>query len=165
MSRNATSSVIMAAALAVAVGPALAQERGREGAQPEHEQAAPRASEPHAAEPHPGPKGYERPAEPKGWNARPATVDRGTYQHNFKAARTYHVGPFHPPQGWTQRRWSYGETLPRAYWAPEFFIGDYWLFGLEVPPSGYEWVRDGNDALLVDTNSGEILQVEYDVYG
>jgi len=25
-------------------------------------------------------------------------------------------------------------------------------------------VRDGNDALLIDTNTGEILQVEYGVF-
>jgi Ni/Co efflux regulator RcnB len=154
----------MAAVLAFAITPALAQERGgREGGAVER--AAPHMSEPRAAEPHPGPRGYQRPAEPQGWNARPATVDRGAYQHNFKAARTYHVGPFHPPEGWSPRRWSYGEVLPRAYWGPEYYIGDYWLFGLEVPPAGYEWVRDGNDALLIDTNTGEILQVEYDVYG
>jgi hypothetical protein len=48
--------------------------------------------------------------------------------------------------------------------APQYLIGDYWLFGLEVPPVNYEWVRDGNDALLVDTNSGDILQVEYGVF-
>ncbi len=117
------------------------------------------------AEPHPGPRGYQRPSEPQGWNARPATVDRGAYQHNFQAARTYHIGPYHPPQGWSNRRWAYGQVLPRAFWAPEYFIADYWLFGLEVPPGGYEWVRSGDDALLVDTNSGEILQVEYGVFG
>ena len=46
----------------------------------------------------------------------------------------------------------------------QYVIGDYWLFALEVPPTGYEWVRDGSDALLIDTNSGEILQVEYGVF-
>ena len=29
---------------------------------------------------------------------------------------------------------------------------------------GYEWVRDDADALLVDINTGEILQVEYGVF-
>ena len=138
---------------------ALAQERGREG--------APHAAPVHAAargEPHEGPRGYQRPAEPHGWDARPAQVDRGAYQHNYRAARSYHIGPYHRPPGWTAHRWGYGEILPRAYWAPQYLIGDYWLFGLEVPPVNYEWVRDGNDALLIDTNTGEILQVEYGVF-
>jgi Ni/Co efflux regulator RcnB len=118
----------------------------------------------HPAEPHPGPSGYQRVTEPKGWNARPATVDRSAYQHNFQAARSYKIGPYRRPPGWTAHRWGYGEILPRAYWASQFILADYWLFALEVPPAGYEWVRDGADALLVDTNTGAILQVEYGVF-
>jgi Nickel/cobalt transporter regulator len=82
-------------ALVLAGGTALAPE-------PEHGLAPERAA-PQQGEPHPGPRGYERPAEPR-------------------------------------------------------------LFALEVPPVGYEWVRDGNDAILVNTDSGEILQVEYGVF-
>jgi Ni/Co efflux regulator RcnB len=153
---------------------AHAQEHGGEGAPhapsehapsehaaPEH--APPEHAPPHA-EPHPGPQGYQRPAEPQGWNKRPPQVDRAAYQHNYSAARSYHIGPYRRPPGWTAHRWGYGEILPRAYWGPQYLIGDYWLFGLEVPPVNYEWVRDGNDALLIDTNSGEILQVEYGVF-
>jgi Ni/Co efflux regulator RcnB len=43
-------------------------------------------------------------------------------------------------------------------------LADYWLFALEVPPVGYEWVRYGVDALLINTSNGEILQVEYGVF-
>ena len=116
-------------------------------------------------EPHPGPTGYARVTEPTGWNTRPATVDRGAYNHNFQAARTFHIGPYHPPRGWSAHTWAYGQILPRAYWAAPYLIGDYWLFALEVPPAGYEWVRDGDDAILVNTGTGEILQVEYGVFG
>ena len=133
-------------------------------AEPEH---APARAEPRAAprgEPHPGPSGYQRPAEPKGWNARPANFDRGAYRHNFQAARSFRVGPYHRPPGWTSHHWGFGEILPRAYWGPQYLLADYWLFALEVPPVGYEWVRDGNDAILVNTDSGEILQVEYGVF-
>jgi Ni/Co efflux regulator RcnB len=116
-------------------------------------------------EPHPGPSGYKRVTEPEGWNARPRIVDRGSYQHHYQAARTFRIGPYHAPEGWMARRWTYGEILPRAYWAPEYVLADYWLFGLEVPPLGCEWVRDGADAILVNTVDGEILQVEYGVFG
>jgi Ni/Co efflux regulator RcnB len=109
------------------------------------------------------PKGW-RITEPHGWNARPTTVDRTPYQHNFQAARSFRIRPYHRPAGWSAHRWGYGEILPRAYWAAPYVIGDYWLFALEVPPAGYEWVRDGNDALLIDTARGEILQVEYGVF-
>jgi Ni/Co efflux regulator RcnB len=152
---------------------ALVWAGGTMAAEPQHEQAAarpearqPEARQPEArqGEPHPGPRGYQRPSEPKGWNARPGTVDRGAYQHNYQAARSFKIGPYHRPPGWTAHRWGFGEILPRAFWAPQYLVADYWLFALEVPPVGYEWVRDGNDALLVNTDSGEILQVEYGVF-
>ena len=118
-------------------------------------------------EPHPGPKNYQRLAEPRGWNNRPAqgNFDRPTYQHNFRAQRAYRIGPYHRPVGWAAHTWAYGQILPRAYFAPEYIISDYWLFALEVPPVGYEWVRDDSDALLVSTDSGEILQVVHGTFG
>ncbi len=63
------------------------------------------------------------------------------------------------------RRWGYGDHLPRAYWASQYLLADYWLFGLEVPPADYEWVRVGDDALLINTVNGEVLQAEYGVFG
>jgi Ni/Co efflux regulator RcnB len=133
-------------------------------AEPERDHGGGARPAAHPAEPHPGPKGYERVNEPHGWNARPATVDRGAYQHNFQAARSYRIGPYRRPAGWVSHHWGYGEILPRAYWGSQYILSDYWLFSLEVPPVGYEWVRDGNDALLISTDSGEILQVEYGVF-
>ena len=118
----------------------------------------------HQSEPHPGPSGYQRVEEPHGWNNRPAAVNRGAYQHNFQAARSYKIGPYHRPPGWSARRWGYGEILPRAFWGPQYLLADYWLFALEVPPVGYEWVRYGADALMLNTSNGEILQVEYGVF-
>jgi len=148
---------------------ATAAEREERPAQ-QAERPAQRAEHPAApagtrqAEHHEGPKGYKRVTEPEGWNKRPAMTDKRTFQHNYQAARSYRIGPYHPPAGWTPHRWTYGEILPRAYWAPEYLVSDYWLFGLEVPPGGAEWVRDGADAILVDVNTGEILQVEYGVF-
>jgi Ni/Co efflux regulator RcnB len=159
MTPRKSAAFLMAATLAVVGATGYAQERAREEApHPEAHAAPPRA------EPHPGPQGYQRVAEPKGWDARPKQVDRGAYQHNFQAARTFHVGAYHRPSGWVARRWAYGQILPRAYWGPSFILSDYWLFALEVPPVGYEWVRDDSDALLVNTDTGEILQVEYGVF-
>lgn len=166
MASRTDIGVCLAGALVLASGTAMAQpghhpgSGGGGGGKP----PAGRSGRPQG-EPHPGPTGYQRVTEPQGWNARPANVDRGTYNHNFQAARTFHIGPYHPPRGWTARSWSYGQILPRAFWAAPYLIGDYWLFALEVPPAGYEWVRDGDDAILVNTDTGEILQVEYGVFG
>ena len=164
--KSSNSIVILGAAvIAASFGVvATAQEHGGEHGAPPAAHGGP-APRPEAhGEPHPGPKGYQRVTEPKGWNSRPATVDKTVYQHNFQAARVYHVGVYRRPAGWASHRWAYGQVLPRAYWAAPYLLADYWLFALEVPPAGYEWVRDGSDALLVSTDNGEILQVEYGVF-
>jgi Ni/Co efflux regulator RcnB len=151
----------LAAALALAATAAMAEPEHAGGARAGG--GAPRTAV--RGEPHPGPSAYQRVTEPRGWNARPAAVDRGAYQHNFQAARTYRIGPYQRPAGWVARRWSYGQYLPRAFWASQYIIADYWLFALEVPPGGYEWVRYGPDAILVNVVTGQILQVEYGVFG
>jgi Ni/Co efflux regulator RcnB len=128
---------------------------------------APRGGGAHAAgpsrqaEPERGPQGYQRIERPQGAQARPQQFDRQAYNHNFNADRGYHVGPYHAPRGFRYRRWGYGDILPRYYWGQQYWLLDYWLFGLDVPPIGYEWVRYGPDAVLIDTRSGEVIQVIY----
>jgi len=158
--------ISLASALMLAGAAALAQPpEHRDEHRDEHHDARPGPAQHPQGEPHPGPRAYERPQEPQGWNNRPHEVDRDHYQHNFQAARSFRIGPYHRPPGWRDHHWSYGEVLPRAYWAPEYLIADYWLFALEVPPAGYEWVRDGNDAVMISLTDGSILQVEYGVFG
>jgi Ni/Co efflux regulator RcnB len=139
---------------------ASAQEHAEHGGQ------AARPARPAAhGEPHAGPTRYQRVTEPAGWNNRPTQVDQAHYQHNYQAARSYHVGVYRRPAGWVYHRWAYGQILPRAYWAAPYLLADYWLFALEVPPVGFEWVRDDTDAILVNVTTGQILQVEYGVFG
>ena len=154
----------LVAVLFLVGGTALAQQRDVHAGGTAMRAATPQRGAAPQGEPHAGPRSYQRVTEPKGWNARPATVNRTAYRHNYQAARSFTIGPYHPPAGWTARRWAYGQILPRAYWASQYILTDYWLFALEVPPVGYEWVRDGDDAILVNTANGEILQVEYGVF-
>lgn len=77
----------------------------------------------------------------------------------FRAPRAYVR-----PAGWYPHRWVYGERLPRAFFAPDYFIIDFAAFGLLAPWGGYEWVRYGDDALLIDVETGEVIRVEYDVF-
>lgn len=79
--------------------------------------------------------------------------------HRYRAPRAY-VRPI----GWYPHRWVYGERLPRAFYAPNYFILDFAAFGLFAPWDGYEWVRYGNDALLIDIETGEVIRVEYDIF-
>ena len=96
------------------------------------------------------------------------TVDRSTVlkvRANITAPRRFHAAKVYVrPAGWYEHRWTYGETLPRAFFAPDYFILDFATYGLIAPWDGYEWVRYGDDALLVDIDTGEILRVEYGVF-
>jgi len=160
MTRRVNAASCAAAALLLCLGAAGVAE------EPHRDQGhGPARPEMRPGEPHPGPSGYQRPVEPEGWNRRPEQFDRAQYQHNYQAARVYHIGAYRRPPGWAPHHWGYGQILPRAYWGPSYLISDYWLFGLEVPPAGYEWVRDDADALLIAVGTGQILQVEYGVFG
>ena len=96
---------------------------------------------------------------------RSVTVLR-SFHRNFTATRRYQFGrAYIRPNGWYAHRWVYGERLPGGWYGRDYWIGDYASFGLIAPPDdGYQWVRSGDDALLVDTDTGEVLQVEYGVF-
>jgi Ni/Co efflux regulator RcnB len=152
------AALVLGAGLAV-VAPAARAQHDREGGghgAPARAPAPMRAPEPERA-----PRGYDRVERPAGAEMRPQQINRQAYNHNFTASRGYHIGPYHAPGGFRYQRWSYGERLPRIYWGQQYWLTDYWLFGLDVPPVGYEWVRYGPDALLIDTTTGEVVQTVY----
>jgi Ni/Co efflux regulator RcnB len=84
---------------------------------------------------------------------------------NITAPRRFHAAKAYVrPTGWYAHRWTYGERLPRAFFAPDYFLLDFAAYGLIAPWDGYAWVRYGDDALLIDTDSGEVIRVEYDLF-
>jgi Ni/Co efflux regulator RcnB len=91
-------------------------------------------------------------------------VDVSAFHKNFDSPNHYHYGDYHGPAGYSYHRWGYGDNLPREYWAQNFWIGNFLNFGLMAPPDGYVWVRYGPDAVLIDEDTGEVVQVEYGVF-
>ena len=83
---------------------------------------------------------------------------------NFHSPRRFHLGVYRRPHGWYAHRWVFGERLPRAWFVRDYWIGDWAIFGLIEPPDGLVWVRVGDDALLIDPDTGEIYEVAYDVF-
>ena len=100
---------------------------------------------------------------PLGRNSARARVDARMFK-NVQAPHRFHAGTYNPPAGWHPRRWHFGEFLPRAFFIREYWITNFWFFGLFPPPPGLVWVRVGDDALLVDTYTGEVVEVVYDVF-
>lgn len=88
------------------------------------------------------------------------------HRHNVTASHHYHYrgGSYRWPGGYHYQRWSFGMTLPSVFWAQNYWISDYEDYGLSYPPPGCVWVRYGDDAILIDQYSGEILEVVYDQF-
>lgn len=113
----------------------------------------------------PGWNGNNRPGNP-GYRpgGRPDYSGFRDYHRNFNASRRFRAPSYHRPSGWYYRRWTFGQILPSLFWAQQYWLNDYISYDLPPPPPGAVWVRYGNDAILIDRYSGEIITVEYDVF-
>ncbi len=90
--------------------------------------------------------------------------DWAQFRRSYDAPRRFRVGVYHAPRGYSYRRWHHGDRLPRAYFARNYWLTNFVIYGLFAPPPGLMWVRYGPDALLIDTYTGEIVQVRYNVF-
>jgi Ni/Co efflux regulator RcnB len=59
--------------------------------------------------------------------------------------------------------WSFGDYLPGGWYSQSYYLNSG-MYGLPYPPVGCEWVRVGDDALLVDVWSGQVLSVYYNLF-
>jgi Ni/Co efflux regulator RcnB len=105
-----------------------------------------------------------RPPVSNGWRNQHSRSNWQQYRRNYEAPRRFRIGIYHGPRGFHYRRWSYGEYLPSSYYARPFWLLNAIAYGLFSPPPGLIWVRYGDDALLIDQYTGEIVQVRYDVF-
>lgn len=53
-------------------------------------------------------------------------------------------------------RWAKGQRFDRRYATSYRVLNNYRDYRLSAPPRGYQWVRSGNDAVLVALTSGVI---------
>ena len=97
-------------------------------------------------------------------STRSRNVDVSRFQGNVTSSHRFRVGSYRGPSGYSYRHWSYGDRLPSIYFVRDYWLLDFLTYGLMDPPYGYEWVRYGPDALLIDLDTGEIVRVEYNVF-
>jgi Ni/Co efflux regulator RcnB len=91
-------------------------------------------------------------------NTGPANVM--ALRRNAVSTHRYHAPAYQPPYGYVAHSWRYGQHLPTGYYARNYWITDFLVYALFAPPRGYVWVRVGDDALLINQNTGEIIAVE-----
>jgi Ni/Co efflux regulator RcnB len=107
---------------------------------------------------------YDRRDNNRGNIGRGQHHDWRAYHRSHRASRRFHAPRYHRPSGWYARRWTFGEFLPSLFWAPQYWLNNYFAYDLPPPPAGTVWVRNGDDAILIDRYTGEIVMVEYDVF-
>lgn len=89
----------------------------------------------------------------------------GTYRKTITSTKRYDAGAFAAPSGYTYTRYSIGERVPHVLiTTPNLVLGDYSSYRLDSPPEGLQWIRVGNDALLVSRSTGEVIQTDYDLF-
>lgn len=59
-------------------------------------------------------------------------------------------------RGYNNRRWAKGQRFDRRQATNYRVINDYRNYRLNTPPRGYQWVRSGNDAVMIAVTSGII---------
>lgn len=149
--KNWLISGIAATAMTIAAGGAVASDSLRtEGAK--NLAAAPELN---GAKPggHPGMGNMPKPGnwngpKPGGWNAPKPNMPN--HRWGPRPGGKWQGG-WNAPGGWNSyRRPSRGFILPSYWISPSFYIGNYSLYGLTAPSSGYYWSRYYDDAVLMN---------------
>ena len=87
-----------------------------------------------------------------------------TFHNIFVSPRRFRVNGYHKPSGWYYKLWGLGEFLPATFTGQSYWIDNYRAYDLARPPFGCVWVRYGNDAILLDKRTGEVLRVVREVF-
>jgi hypothetical protein len=76
----------------------------------------------------------------------------------------FRLGFYSDPFGWGYRPYSIGWRLWPSYYSSNYWINDPWEYRLPYAPPGTRWIRYYDDALLVDTWSGQVVDVIHNFF-
>jgi hypothetical protein len=107
-----------------------------------------------------------------GWNRGGWNRDwRRDGRYDWRGYRTtnrnlYRLPRYYAPRGWGggYQRFGIGFSLNSILFGPDYWIDDPFSYRLPEAYGPYRWVRYYNDALLVDLDTGEVVDVEYDIF-
>jgi Ni/Co efflux regulator RcnB len=89
------------------------------------------------------------------------------FSYGGRSFMRYRAEPYRYPAqygGWAHHYWQRGEWLPAAFISPYYFIDDFYAYDLWQPDYGFQWIRVGSDAVLVNLASGQVVDVVPGVY-
>lgn len=76
----------------------------------------------------------------------------------------FHLGYYYDPFGWGYQPYSIGWRMWPSYYRSSFWLHDPWQYRLPYAPAGYRWIRYYDDAILVDTWDGQVVDVIYNFF-
>lgn len=89
----------------------------------------------------------------------------GSYNYRGRTFDRFRAQPYRWPGGFRGAfNWLPNQYLPTSFLLRDYYIDNYWDFGFGRPPYGYEWIRVGDDALLVNIYTGQIADVAPGVF-
>lgn len=99
-----------------------------------------------------------RRSQPVQWNRNWRGDNRYDWQNERRRnGFRFHIGAYYDPFGWNYQRFQIGWRLYPDYYSSRYWINDPWQYRLPYAPPGLQWIRYYDDALLVDTWSGQVV--------
>jgi hypothetical protein len=87
---------------------------------------------------------------------------------NYRSSNrgAYRLPRYYAPSGWGSgyRRFGVGYSLSSILYNQNYWIQDPYTYRLPEAYGPYRWVRYYNDALLVDLDSGRVVDTVYDIF-
>ncbi|WP_237451915.1 RcnB family protein [Qipengyuania oceanensis] len=86
-------------------------------------------------------------------------------RYRYSNRNIFHVGRYYSPyRSHRYSRLSIGFYLDNLFFGSRYWISDPWRYRLPPVYGDYRWVRYYDDVLLVDTWTGEVVDVIYDFF-
>lgn len=103
----------------------------------------------------------------RGWDRGWRQSDRYDWSGYRASNRSaYRLPRYYAPYGWSggYRRFSLGARLAPSLFARSYWIEDPYAYRLPEAYEPYSWVRYYNDALLIDVETGEVVDAINDIF-
>jgi Ni/Co efflux regulator RcnB len=85
-------------------------------------------------------------------------------RHRDRNRSLFRVGIYFDPFGWDYRRHHVGWRLWPDYYSRSYWLNDPWMYRLPQAFPGTRWIRYHGDAVLVDTWTGEVVDIIHDFF-
>lgn len=96
------------------------------------------------------------------WSNRWRNDDRYDWRrYRDRHHSIFQIGFYYDPFGYSYNRFGIGSYMYPGYYQSNYWINDPWQYRLPAAYGPYRWVRYHNDALMIDTWTGEVVDVIY----